>query len=234
MRPVSDRFLAALRDDHAISVAATLYPPSGGSYPVSILSGDLTVDIDATVRRQATLEIAFSLGDPTTVSIVRELPFGGYCKLERGIRFADGSVERVQLGYFRVENVTWPELQGQASLTLSDRMAQINDEALQVPYTASGKKPSNAIVELVQAVFGASIAYHVSTTPASEPTMADVVYDEDRGAAIRDLAAGISAGVYFDALGDFVLAPLPDGLGAPVWTFDAGARGVMMAAVESL
>jgi len=236
MQTVSSRFLAALRGAHAISLAASIYRPSAPTtaIPVSILGGNLTADIDAQVRRRAELEIAFSLADPVNVQIIRELPFGGYCKIERGIRYADGSTERVQLGMFRVDAITWPELQGRATLTLSDRMAQIQDEALQVPYQASGQKPSDAIVALVQQVFGSSIAYHVSTTPASEPTLADTVYDEDRGAAISDLGAAIGAGSYFDTLGDFVLAPIPAGTGTPVWTLDAGATGVLISALESL
>jgi hypothetical protein len=237
MQAVSARFLAALRDVHAVSLAARVYPPgmaAPGYLNVSILGGELTVDVDAEVRRQASLDIAFALGDPVKDDLIALLPFGGYCQLERGIRFADGSTERVLLGVFRIENVTWPEVQGQASLTLADRMAQVNDEALQVPYTASGKKPSNAIVELVQAVFGATITYDVRTTPATEPTLADTVYDEDRGAAIRDLAAGVGAIVFFDAAGNFVLTPRPSGTGTPVWTLDTGPQGVLISSSESL
>jgi Domain of unknown function (DUF5047) len=236
MLSVSSRFLAALRGSHAISVAATLYRPSAPTEPIStqIIGGQFSCDVDARSRRQGSLEIAFSLADEVTVEIVRELPFGGYCKLERGIRFADGTIERVQLGRFRIENVTWPEMQGTASLTLADRMAQIADESFTTPFVPNGQKPSDAIVTAVQQVFASTIAYHVTTTPASEPTLQDVIYDEDRAAAISDLAAGIDAEALFDNLGDFVLRPRPTGVGAPVWSFDAGASGVMLSAEESL
>jgi Domain of unknown function (DUF5047) len=235
MLDTSERFLAAVRGSHAISVAATLYRPSAPTEPIStqVIGGELICDVDARSRRQASLEIAFSLGDPVTVEIVRELPFGGYCVLERGIRYADGAIERVQLGRFRVENVTWPELQGQATLTLADRMAQIADEVFTTPFAPGGQKPSDAIVAAVQQVFGTTIAYHVSTTPATETALVDVVYDEDRAAAISDLAAGIDAQIYFDNLGDFVLRPKPTDL-TPVWTFDPGEEGVMLGASESL
>src|SRR4029453_7838583 len=141
-----------------ISLSAHVYRPSDPTTPseVAILSGSLTIDVDAQVRRQAELEVAFSLADPLTVEIVRELPFGGACVIERGIRYADGSTEHVQLGRFRVEHVTWPELQGRANLTLADRMAQVIDEAFVTPYNAGGQKPSDAIVAIVQQVFGTS------------------------------------------------------------------------------
>lgn len=237
MQAVSAKFLAALRGPHAITLAAYLAPPGTAwpGIPVAIIGGRLALDVDAQVRRQAQLEIAFSLADPVTAETMRTLPFGGYCRIYRGIRFADGSTESVPLGTFRVDAVSWPELQGTATLTLNDRMAQVADEALPTPYSASGKHPSDAIVELVQAVFGGSIAYHVSTSPASEPTLADTVYEQDRGGAISELAAGVSASAYFDPLGDFVLHPRPSGApGAPDWLFDTGASGVFVAAVESL
>jgi Domain of unknown function (DUF5047) len=234
MLSVSERFLAALRGSHAVSVAATLYRPSAPTEPISVqvIGGDLICDVDARSRRQASLEIAFSLGDELTAEIVQELPFGGYCVLERGIRYADGTLERVQLGRLRVENVTWPERQGLASLVLSDRMAQIADETFTAPFAPGGLKPSDAIVDAVEQVFGATIAYHVTTTPASEPTLVDVIYDEDRAAAISDLAASIDADAFFDHLGDFVLRPRPAEAGTPVWSFDSG--GVMIGASESL
>lgn len=236
MFAVSSRFLAAIRGAHAISLAASVYSPSAPStaVPVSIQGGSLTLDVDAFVRRQATLDIAFSLADPVNVALIRLLPFGGFCKIERGVRFADGTVERVPLGFFRIESIVWPELQGTATLTLADRFAQVNDESLTAPYVASGKKPSDAVVELVQGVFGSSIAYHVLTNPAAETALSDTVYDEDRGGAVRSLAAGVGAVAYFDTLGDFVLRPAPTGADPPVWTLDAGASGVLVSASESL
>lgn len=236
MLTVTARFLSAIRETHTVSVAATLYRPSAPSTPIAanVLGGQLTADLDARVRRQATLEIAFALTDPVTADVIRELPFGGTATIHRGITYADGSIERVQLGRFRVDAVTWPALQGQATLTLSDRMAQVQDESLTQPYVATGQKPSDAIVALIQAVFASSIAYHVSTTPATEATLTDAVYTNDRAAAVSDLAASITAGAYFDNLGDFVLAPKPTGTGPAVWTIDAGPTGVMVSETEAL
>jgi hypothetical protein len=85
----------------------------------------------------------------------------------------------------------------------------------------------------VQQVFGAGIAYHVETDPASEPTITGSVYDEDRAAAVQDLASSVAAEAWFDNLGDFVIRPR----GTPppaAWTVDAGADGSMIAAQETL
>jgi hypothetical protein len=74
----------------------------------------------------------------------------------------------------------------------------------------------------------------VLTNPAAETALVETVYDEDRAAAISDLAAGVGAEAFFDNLGDFVIRPRPTGTGTPVWVFDAGATGVMVGAAESL
>ena len=170
MFPVSARFLAALRQSHSLSVAAFVYRPSAPTVAIEVpvLGGQVTIDRDARVRRQGSLDVAFSLADGVTRDVVRELPFGGYAVVERGIRYADGSSERVPLGRFRVESIVWSELEGKATLTLADRMAQVQDEPFVTPFTPGGLKPSDAAVQAVQQVFGSSIAYHVETDPASE------------------------------------------------------------------
>ena len=236
MIPVTPRFLAALREAHQISVAAAVYRPGdlGTAIPVAVSTGTLTVDRDARIRRQASLDIAFpSLEDQATRDLVRELPFGGYATIARGIEYADGTAERVQLGRLRVDSIVWHELQGLATLTLNDRMAQIQDEALTVPYAPAGMHPSDAIVDLVRQVFADTIAYHVQTSPASEPVLGPAtVYLDDRAGAITDLASTINADVLFDQLGDLVVRP--SGRGTVAWTIDAGDHGSMMSADETL
>ncbi|HKE76629.1 MAG TPA: DUF5047 domain-containing protein [Acidimicrobiales bacterium] len=235
MLTVTPRFLAALRESHSISVAAYVYRPSALTTPIEVpvIGGSVTIDRDAQVRRQGSLDVTFRLADPFTVDVARELPYGGYCTIERGIRYADGTVERVQLGRFRVESIVWSQLQGQATLTLADRMAQIQDEPLGTPLAFPGTAPSNAAVQLVQLVFGSAIQYHVLTNPASEPPLTNTVYIDDRAAAINDLASSVGAAAMFDNLGDFVIRPRTAGT-VPVWTIDAAARGVLIEASETL
>lgn len=235
MLPVSPRFLSALRETHVVSIAASVYRPGRPDEPleVAVIGGEVRIDRDARVRRQGSLTVAFTLEDPSARDLVRELPFGGYCTIERGIRYADGTVERVQLGRFRVDSVVWPELQGQATLTLVDRMAQIQDEPFTELFAPYGLTASPAIVAIGQQVFGSSIQYHVLTDPATEPLLGDVVYTEDRASAMNDLASSISAEAIFDNLGDLVVRPR-DRPPEIAWTVDAGLRGSMLEAEETL
>lgn len=236
MIAVSARFLAALRETHSIAIRATIFRPSAPTIPIAVpvIGGQFRADTDARVRRQASLVVAFSLSDPATPEIVRELPFGGQATIERGIRYADGTEELVQLGRFRIDAVGWTETEGSATLTLSDRMAQVQDEPFVTPWSPNGLKPSNAVVEAVHQVFGDTIVYHVETTPATEPAIVDAAYDQDRAQAISDLASSVGAETLFDNLGDFVLRPRPSADGAPVWTLDAGERGTLEGTEESL
>jgi len=233
---VSARFLEAIRETHTISVAAYVYRPSDLATPIAVpvIGGSVTIDRDARTRRTATLDVTFALEDDETRDVIRELPFGGYCSIERGIQYADGTIERVALGRFRVEAISWAELQGQASLNLADRMAQIADEQFLAPWDPTGLKPSNAAHDAVYQVFGNTIAYHVLTNPTTEPTLIDTVYSQDRAAAVADLAAAVAAEAYFDHLGDFVIRPHDTVAGASVWTIDAGDRGSMIEATETL
>ena len=236
MLPVSNRFLAALRDTHAVSVACNLYAP-GSTEPVEVdvTGGQVDANANARVLRQGSVEVAFSREDTDLRDLLETLPFGGYCSVERGIRFADNTVERVPLGMFRVESVMWGELSGTASLTLADRFAQVQDEPLPTPWTPAGMHPSDAIVALVQQVFGSSIQYHVQTTPATEPIMAGTLYAAERTEAISDLTQSIGAEVLFDAYGDFVVRPSYKTSKPPQsWTINAGRRGVLTKAETTL
>jgi len=233
--PVSQRFLAAVRESHGVSVAASVFHPEdlGTPIPAAVVDGQVTMDRDARVRRQGSLEVV--LEDPLTRDLLRALPYGGYATVERGVRYADGTEERVQLGRFRVEAIVWGELEGTATLTLADRMAQVQDEALTAPFAPAGLHPSEAAQQLVYAVFGDSILYHLETTPATEPVIGDAAYVDDRAAALTDLAASANAWAMFDHLGDFLLRPRePDPPPASVWTIDAGSTGALMTSQESL
>jgi hypothetical protein len=235
MLPVSMRFLAALRQSHRVSAAAVILPPDGPALTAEVLGGSLRVDRNARVRRQATLQVAFDLelaaterrwgqpgafwGEPgrtwgavaafeLNLDGLRHLPFGGYVQLYRGIVYPDGTVERPLLATLRVDNVSWARSEGAATLELSDRMAQVQDEPFLSPWSAGGLTPSQACQQLVYDVFGDAISYTILTDPAAETALVDAVYDQDRAQAVDELAASVGAAAYFTANGDFMLAPV--------------------------
>ena len=234
MRPVTPEFLTLLRLSHSVVVEATLEVPGEEPVEVPVIGGEITLDGTSPGRRRGSLIVPWSIADYGPAGIdLRTLPFGSYAVLKRGIRLGSGTRELVTLGRLRVDAVSSRATEGAASLELSDRMAQIADEPLLTPYTPTGKA-SDAIVHLVNDVFGSSIAYHVLTVPASEPTLVDVTYNDDRVKAISDLAATINAEAYFDAEGDLVVAPRAPTDPTPVWDVNAGLDGVLVDVDESL
>lgn len=220
MLAVSQRFVDALRYSHRVSVHATILPPNGAPLTAQIIGGTLRADRDARVRRQGSIVVAFDL--TLAADLVRDLAFGGYVLIERGILYPDGRLERPRVATMRVENVSWSATQGQATLELADRMAQVQDEPFVTPYAPTGLTPAEAARQIVYDVFGDAIAYNVSAVGGS--ALVDTVYDQDRAAALGDLASSLGAVASFDAQGDFVLAPSPGDPAdsPPVWHFDVG------------
>ena len=236
MQPVSDQFLAALRYSHVVSAACELYFPGdlGTPVPVPVEAGTVTIDRTAQNRRVGSVTVPWSLRAGQDLGVdLRTLTLGGYCILRRGLRYASGATELVQLGMLRVESVTWNTLDASASLELSDRMSQVRDEPFTTPYNAKGKTPAAAAVQIVQAVFGASIGYLTPYTPAG--TLGDIIYTGDRVTdALSLLEQSYGAETYFNAAGDFVFAQKPGDVDPVRWTVDAGALGVMVDASENL
>jgi Domain of unknown function (DUF5047) len=233
MRAVSEKFLESVRESHILACACRLVFPDGQTADVPVEEGSVTIDRTAQARRSGSIRIPWSLRQGTTLGLdLRSLPLGGYAQVRRGLRYADGTTELVLIGHLRVESVTWDTLAASASLELSDRMAQVRDEPFTTPYSALGKRPAQAAVEIVRAVFADTITY---LTPYDPPTViGDVLYSAGRGEALSDLEQGNGAETYFTADGDFVFDQKPGDSEPVVWTVDAGDTGVMVAANESL
>ena len=235
MRPASQQFVDSLRYSHVVAASCSLYFP-GNATPVAVAveGGSIRIDRTAEHRRAGNVEIPWSveLGAELGVDI-RTLPLGGYAVVRRGIRYASGATEQIQLGRLRVESVSWDTLEATASLELADRMAQVREQPFTAPYAAKGKTAAQNAVAIVQAVFGATISYSTPHNPAG--LFGDVFYAGDRTEALSAIEQAYAAETYFDADGNFVFAKAPsDAPASPVWTVDAAAAGVMVNASESL
>jgi hypothetical protein len=234
MQPASAQFLESLRFSHVIAAAAELvFPGSTETVSVPVEAGSVTIDRTAQSRRTGTIQIPWSLEAGEDLGIdIRTLPLGGYAIVRRGLRYARGDTELIELGRLRVESVSWDTLAASASLELADRSAQIADEPFSAPYSAAGQTPAGAAIGIVQGVFGDSIRYLTPYNPAG--TLGDINYSGARTDAIADLEQSWGAETYFDADGDFVFAAKPGDAEPVVWVVDAGAAGVMVNAQESL
>src|SRR5215831_8669395 len=111
MRPATPKFLTLIRESHVIAAACQLIFPDGTAHDVPVQAGSVRIDRTADNRRAGTIQIPWSLDAGANLGIdIRTLSLGGYAIVSRGVRYADGTVELIQLGRLRVESVTWDTL----------------------------------------------------------------------------------------------------------------------------
>ena len=186
MRTVSPRFLASLRESHLVAIQAELHFPGKAPIEVPVVSGTVTLDRTAQVRRSAQLVIPWSLDSGADLGVdLRELPLGGYATVERGLHYSDRTSELVQLGYLRVESVTWRTTDQQASLELADRMAQVRDEPFVVPYSPAATGPQ--IVQTGTVTNGSPLITGLSSTAGMLVGMSVVGQVIPAGAKIKTI-----------------------------------------------
>lgn len=232
MRDVSDLFGPALRESHRLAVEAWVTGPYL-STPVNlpVTGGSVTVDGTNPVRGRCDLEIADASLFPHHYQDALA-PYGSEVLVRRGIRYPNGVAEMVPLGLFRVEEVALDAAAGTIHVAGSDRMAQLADERFTSPYApARYSRHVDVIEDLVHAVYPNAPV----ETPAIATTVGAPVFEEDRVAAIFELATAIGCTAYWDGTGRFVVVPIPPAeADSYVWVADASPVGVLVDATRRL
>jgi len=226
MWDASDRFLEALRGPHEVTTRVDVF--FGGALieqDLKVENGSVTVDEGSQVRRTANLTIADPALDPAGV-IDLLAPFGTEILVRRGITFGEGDEELIPLGVFRVDEAGRGGVYEGVQVQASDRSNAVAEARFLKPWnTPAGKEIRVEIEDLVRDVFPSVEFYDL--TEDESPTTAGT-WERDRWEAIDRLATAIGAELVFDPLGRAILRPVPTAADVPVWTVDAGARGVML------
>jgi hypothetical protein len=229
MRPVSDRFLKALRGSHARVVQAfvvapgqTGVEPTGTEIP--IISGDVQLDATASIR--STLDITTLGKFPTSTTDMLNV-YGNEIFVRRGISFGSGDIEWVSLGYFRIHSVEQAQApDGPISIAAQDRMAGIVEARLLKPKQFLAATTYGTVVnQLVQEVYPwATVSWDdLSYTDAIGRS---VICEEDRYEFLDELVTSLGKIWYWDHRGVLVIrsaASLED----PVWLVNSGENGVL-------
>jgi|SRR3982751_5192691 len=235
MRPVSDRFLDAVKGSHKIAVRAlALEPGQSGTQPdgieLAVISGKIKFDYGAAVRAMLDLTIVptATVGFPTRATDPIDVS-GKEIIVYRGIDYGGGDTELVSLGYFRIDESEQDiPVNRPIRLQAPDRMAGIIDARLEQPrqYTTSWTY-GNALSDLVTEVYpDAVIEWDDSTS--SQHLGSDVLQDQDRYALADDLVTSIGKIFYWDYRGVLVVRDPPDLLDV-VGEIRHGARGTLTA-----
>lgn len=206
MWDVSNAAREALNRSSAVRIRATAFTAIQGSIELPVTGGSCTFDSGSNVRRQATVNLpndpALWPNDPFDILS----PWGTEIGVEYGIVLPGGAVEWVPLLRGPITETPW-EIggTGDISVPVSDRCAYLSDDRFDVTTTTTS----------ALSVVGQIAAYIQETLP--DVTVADytgsttrcpiVDVQQDRLGAVVKLAEAISAEVYCDALGDFVIVP---------------------------
>lgn len=231
MRAVSSRWATAVANSHKmVTQVDVLFGGQTFRTGLKVTAGAVTADATAAV--QGRLDISFgestlipkTSGDPLS-------PFGYELFVRRGIDYLDGTTELMPLGVFPIQDTKTSGVTLLRSVTAMDRAQWVVDADFEDVYqVAAGTNFATGI----QALIGAGVpglTYSFASTIYTTPLLTFQPFS-GRWAAAQSMARSIGMRLYFDGLGQCVLAPEPFLTGAPtVWTVAesiAGTRGVMV------
>jgi len=217
MRPVTDRFLNAIKGSHKIAFRAlALEPGQTGTQPVgtelAVVAGKVTYSwaapiramLDLTVKPTSTVGFPTRAADPLDVSGKEIIAY-------RGIDYGGGDTELVSLGYFRIdENEQDVPTNRPIRIAAPDRMAGIIDARLESPrqYTTSWTY-GDALEDLITEVYPDAVIEWDDAT-SGQHLGASVLQDEDRYALADDLVTAVGKIFYYDYRGVVVVRDPPD------------------------
>lgn len=231
MLTVTDAFLEAIRAPHMLATSALVTPPIGDPLELLVNDGSVTIDRTADQRRSLELTVVTSALYPTSPADALNV-YGSEVTVSRGIEYANGAQELLQLGVFRIETVTRSVPDQTLTITAWDRSSQLVDERFVKPRKFASQLATDLIQLLVGEVYPDTV--FTITTADTTPIPKHHV-DRDRWAEIQRVAHVIGCEAFFDADGDFVIQDTPDPTTAvPVWAVDAGPGGVLIASQDSV
>lgn len=246
MQPVSDRFLAAIRTSHAIASYATLLPADGSpAIPLPLLTGGGSVTLDRTSdvrgvcqvniapQRSDTGHVGEALYPAATTSPLNV--YGSEVLVGRGVRFADGVSEYVQLGRFRIDSLERTLPGGGIMITGSDRSKQVADTRFLKPRKLTSQSVLSLVTLLVHEVWPNATIIDRSAGAAVATTIPTHAVPSDRWPEVQRVCRLCGCEGFFDATGDFAIQPVASPTtAASVWTVDAGETGVLVEAQNTL
>lgn len=207
----SDRFRKEIRRSHEVVAYVDATSPTNEPIRLRVVSGSVTVDRSATVRRTCNVSCIDPTGNLTPEGPESSVtPFGTELRPFRGVRYADGSVEIIPLGVFCVTRVRVSASPDGVKLDIeaSDRSWKISRDKFIDPYIiAEDSNVVAAIMSLVERTFP-EVQYDVVTNEATTPTTLMYKPNDDPWKVIKELATSIGCDAFFDREGRFALAPL--------------------------
>lgn len=221
MRPVTQKYLSALRGAAGVSVEAyvveagqTGVEPTGTQ--IEVIGGSVKLDANAAVRSVLDLTTTADFPGPLDESTLLA-PYGVEIFVRVGLSFGGGAVEWVSVGYHRILTATQADApDGPVQITGVDRMnGLIKGRLLYPKQYASSATYGTVVTELVEQIYPWATIEWDDATDASTLGRA-LIAEEDRHAFLDELITSIGKIWYWDHRGILVIKDVPSG-SDPVW-----------------
>jgi hypothetical protein len=231
MIAVSDRWPVAVTASHRVAHQVQVW--RGGQLLVADLpvsGGTVVRDHGAAITSSADVEVA----DPAFLPAVAQdplMPLGSELRILLGIRYADATVELVQVFAGPVvATPTAPTATAGFTVRAEGWLRYVADDRFLAPYAPTGSAAAAITALLRESVPGAVV--EVAVPDRAVPT--GLLFEEDRLQAVHDLAAGLGAVVRERRDGGFRIAAddPPDPAAVPVREFVHGQRNTMLSRTE--
>ena len=239
MLTASALFKQTLKHSHrALTRVTLLAPQAGGGFTdaatLYVTSGTLRIDGTRNVWRSGNFKLAPQ--DSTDVDLLLDIDSTYRLRLERGIYYADGTQEWVQIGLLQIQETKIDIAHGYADVSANDLGSLIEDYDLITPYapldmSGNALTTINAIKDLVGAaevwdtIPGWVVDPSLSTTATP---VAGTVFTGSRWNAIKKLAESIGAVVSVTPTGYWHIRSATVDMDNPVATYAAGNGGVLV------
>lgn len=194
---------------------------------IRFTTGDVTSSASAQIR--STLQLTTPEPWPRGADDLLA-PYGNEIFVERGIDFGNGAIEWVGLGYYRISNPEQDQTpNGPLDINAEDRMAGIVDGRFLTPRQFPSSASRGQVVQsLITEVYPAAVIDWDDTAVRDAALGRTIVAERDRYQTLHDLITSLGKIGYFDHNGVFIVRTAATVTGAPDWTVDAGANGVMV------
>lgn len=198
---------------------------------VKITGGGVDFDATAEVRATGSVTLAEPWPTPRDLSIA---PYGSEIFLARGIDLGANGVLWASLGYFRINDDRQGDAaRGPVTVSLDDRMMTIIESRfLQPRQWLIGTLVGDIVEEVVTEVYPDAVIVWDDDSNLSQLGRS-IIVEESRYEILDTIATGLGKIFYWNTAGQLVFETIPDEQ-TPVWTVNAGPRGVMVNADRSL
>lgn len=238
MRPVSDAFLRTITGPHKMVAEARIVAPGQtGTDPegvtIQILSGDVRLDASADVRSTVDLTTSGVGMWPSSPSDLIT-PYGPELWVRRGIEYGNGQREWVSLGYHKIYSVEQDEApDGPIRIAARDRMAGLVDARMLAPVQFNPNHTVRQFFDrLVLEVYPWAVIEY-DFLPEAIAVNRTIVVEEDRYAALFDMARSLGRVMYWDHAGKLQIRKPPD-VATPAYEVSYGRNGVLVEMSRSL